>query len=113
MFDLKEWWRFWHFEGKVSIEINLLFFPLHFPCWVECRDTFQRPPSPQKIPLIPSMKGDRSLVCDLFFLGALIGSALLGSRVIASQSQASKAPHIQGEGIFLLLFTIVIMAVMH
>lgn len=75
---------------------NLLFLP-HFPSWVgrSCSfwsDLFRVPHFITQI-----TKVNKSLVCDLLFLGTLIGSLGLASGVAASQSQYSKALQIQRE----------------
>lgn len=98
--DLKEWISRGGVSGTLSerwVQTGDLLFLPHFPSWVgrSClfwRDLFRVPPFVTQI-----TKVNKSLVCDLLFLGTLRGSLGLGSRVAARQSQYSKVLHIQRE----------------
>ena len=100
VFDLKEWISRGGVSGTLSerwVQTGDLLFLPHFPSWVgrSCpfwSDLFRVPHFVTQI-----TKLNKSLVCDLLFLGTLRCSLGLGSRVSASQSQYSKALYIQRE----------------
>ena len=100
MVDLKEWISRGGVSGTLSerwVQTGDLLFLPHFPSWVgrSClywRDLFRVPSFVTQM-----TKVNKSLVCDLLFLGTLRGSLGLGSRVAARQSQYSKVLHIQRE----------------